>query len=184
MGSNISWQKLLKHLRASKCVSCAIVLSLLHQDENVAFQIPRVSVKKELDEAVPFKNSLKSNRMFSNSVGLGEQHQYIFYNFARDSQLIHSQVLIVSLHLCLETPCDRYRHLPVLCYLFNLFELGFSYLIEKFFLILRSMFRICRWRYDHRVQSFVCFNLGNVRKILKLRLLLRFWWQHERYLIC
>lgn len=84
MGSNISWQKLLKHLRASKCVSCAMVLSLLHQDENVAFQIPRVSVKKELDEAVPFKNSLKSNRMFSNSVGLGEQHQYIFYNFARD----------------------------------------------------------------------------------------------------
>ena len=84
MGSNISWWKLLKYLRASKCVSCAVVLSLLHQDENVALQIPRVSVNKELDEAVPLKNSLKSNRKFSNLAGLGEQHQYILYNFARN----------------------------------------------------------------------------------------------------
>ena len=68
VGSDISWWNLCKDVNASKCVLSAVVLSFFHQDEDLALQSPRITVNKELVEAVLLKSSSKSDRKFSNSV--------------------------------------------------------------------------------------------------------------------
>ena len=68
VGSDISWSKLCKGLRSSKCVPSAVVLSSLPQEEYIASKSPRIIVNKELDEAVLHKSSSKSDRKCSNSL--------------------------------------------------------------------------------------------------------------------
>ena len=89
VGSDISWWKLCKDVSASKCVSSIFVLSLFHQDKDLALKSPRIMVNKELVEAVLLRSSSMSDRKFSiwhwwYCLGLVtcRQHQYILYSFA------------------------------------------------------------------------------------------------------
>ena len=67
VGSDTSWWKLCKDVRASKCIPSAVVLSFFHQDNDLALKSPKIIVNKELDEAVLLKSLSKSDRKFSNS---------------------------------------------------------------------------------------------------------------------
>ena len=59
VGSDKSWLKLCKNVKASKYVPSAVVLSSFHQDENLALMSPRVIANKDLDEAVLLKHIVK-----------------------------------------------------------------------------------------------------------------------------
>ena len=52
VGSDISWLKLCKDVRASKCVPSSIALSSFHQDEYLPLMSAGIIVRKELCEAV------------------------------------------------------------------------------------------------------------------------------------
>ena len=47
--------KLCKNVRPSNYVTCAVVLASFRQDEDVALKLPKIIVKKVLDEALLLK---------------------------------------------------------------------------------------------------------------------------------
>ena len=94
VGSDTSWWKLCKDVRASKRIPSAVVLSFFHQDDDLALKSPKIIVNKELDGTVLLKSSSKSDRKFSNLVlsWLGDLQTTPIYplQFLREtSQLIH-----------------------------------------------------------------------------------------------
>ena len=81
-GSDISGSKLCKDVRASKFVFFSLVLSFSHQDEDLGLTSPRITVNKELGEAVLMKTLSRSDRKFSNSTlsWLGDLETIPIYN--------------------------------------------------------------------------------------------------------
>ena len=67
VGSDMSWWKPYKDVRASGRAPCTVVLSFFHQKEDLALKSLRIIVKRELDDAVVFKMSLKFDKNSSNS---------------------------------------------------------------------------------------------------------------------
>ena len=82
VGSNIS---LSKDVSASKCVPSAVVLSLLHEDEDLALKSARIMVKKGFIEAGLRRSSSKLNEIFQIryclASGTSTQHHYNFIFF-------------------------------------------------------------------------------------------------------
>ena len=70
VGSDMSWWKPCKDVRASRRAPSTVVLSFFHQEEDLALKSPRIIVKRELDDAVVFKMSSKFDKNSSNSAVL------------------------------------------------------------------------------------------------------------------
>ena len=85
VGSDMSWWKPCKDVRASRCAPSTVVLSFFHQEEDLALKSPRIIVKRELDNAAYSKcpQSLTKILQIRQYFGLDicKLHQYIFYNF-------------------------------------------------------------------------------------------------------
>ena len=70
VGSDMSWWKPCKYVRASRRAPSVVVLSFFHQEEDVALKSPRIIVKRELDDALIFRMSSKFDKNYSNSAVL------------------------------------------------------------------------------------------------------------------
>ena len=68
VGSDMSWWKPCKYVRASRRAPSTVILSFFHQKEDLALKSPRIKVTRELDGAIVFKMSSKSDKNSSNSV--------------------------------------------------------------------------------------------------------------------
>ena len=66
VGSVMGWWKPCKHVRASRHACSSVVLSFFHPKEDLALKFPRITVKRELDDAVVFEMSSKFDKNSSN----------------------------------------------------------------------------------------------------------------------
>ena len=64
---DISWWNPCTLVRDSSCVPLMVVLSLVHQTDDLALNLPKIKVKKELHKVVPLKTFSKFDKKFSNS---------------------------------------------------------------------------------------------------------------------
>ena len=82
LGSDISWLKLCKDVRVSKCVPSAVVLPSFHQDEYLALKSTRIIVNKELDETFLLKSSpnLDHSNKKRNSLEMAELLLFMFHS--------------------------------------------------------------------------------------------------------
>ena len=62
VGSDMSWWKPFKYVRAPRSAPSTVVLSFFHQKEDLALKSPRIIVKRELDDTVVFKMSSKLDK--------------------------------------------------------------------------------------------------------------------------
>ena len=67
VGCDISWWNPYTLVRDSSCVPSIVVLSLVHQTEDLALKSPKIMVNKELQKVVSLKTFSNFDKKFSNS---------------------------------------------------------------------------------------------------------------------